>query len=219
MFGQRNAMTQSSHDSLTGRLGHPTEVGVMAMFHQLRKGSYLKSNSMIVLIYPFLALAVIGFIILAVIHVASLSGVTYPFDHLLQFLGPGIFVVFIPTIFVMNRLTRDFKQKDLWRAALRGCPRWMRWSVWAVCGYTWLGFFVLPLLYSGGMDNPANKARSMSGVLMMFYLIPAAVLYSATQVQRLDESRRCLNGHHLSPFAKFCEECGAPAAPADTVKS
>lgn len=174
---------------------------------------------MIALIYPFLALAVAGFIAVAAIHVASLFGVTYPFDHFLRFLFPGILVVFVPTIFVMNRLARDFKQKDVWRAALRGCPRWMRWTVWVVSGYTWLGFFVLPLLYGGGMETPANKARSMSGVLMIFYLIPAAVLYSATQVERLDAGRRCLNGHHLSPSAKFCEECGAPAAPVDTVQT
>ena len=84
------------------------------------------------LIYPLLALAVAGFIAVAAIHVASLFGVTYPFDRFLQFLAPGIFVAFIPTIFVMNRLTRDFKQKDLWRAALCGCPPWMRWTVWVV---------------------------------------------------------------------------------------
>lgn len=174
---------------------------------------------MIALIYPFLVLAVAGFIAAAAIHVASLFGITYPFDRFLQFLAPGIFVAFVPTIFVMNRLTRDFKQKDLWRAALRGCSKWMRWTVWVVFGYTWLGFFVLPLLYSGGTENPANKARSMSAVLMTFYLIPAAVLYSATQVQRLDAIRRCLNGHPLSPSAKFCQECGAPAAPVDTAQT
>jgi hypothetical protein len=174
---------------------------------------------MVALIYPFLAVAVAGLIAVAAIHVASLLGVTFPFDHFLKFLVPGIFVVFVPTIFVMNRLTRDFKQKDLWRAALRGCPRWMRLAVWVVFGYTWLAFFVLPLLYGGGMETAANKVRSMSGVLLMFYTIPAAVLYSATQTRRLDSGRRCLNGHHLSPAAKFCEECGAPVAPADALQN
>ena len=29
----------------------------------------------------------------------------------------------------------------------------------------------------------------------------------------LNESRRCLNGHHVAPRAKFCEECGAPLVP------
>jgi hypothetical protein len=68
---------------------------------------------MAILIYPFLALSAVGFVALLAIHVASLFGATYPFEHFLRFLGPGIFVVFLPTIFVMNRLTRDFKQKDI----------------------------------------------------------------------------------------------------------
>lgn len=62
------------------------------------------------------------------------------------------------------------------------------------------------------MDSAANKARSMSATLLIFYMIPLAVMYSATHVQRFDESRRCLNGHRVSPLAKFCEECGAPVA-------
>jgi hypothetical protein len=166
-----------------------------------------------ILIYPFLALSAVGFAALLVIHVASLIGVAYPFERFLGILGPGLFVVFLTMIFVMNRLTRDFKQKDIWRAALRGCPTWMRRAVWTISGYSWLGFFVWPLIFGGGMDSATNKARVGSGVLMIFYLISFAVLYSATKAQTLDESRRCLNGHHVSPLAKFCEECGAPVAP------
>jgi len=148
-----------------------------------------------------------------VVHVASLFGVAAPFEHVLRYLAPGVFVVFLPTIQVMTRLTRDFKQKDIWRAALRGCPQWMRRAVWVIFGYAWVGFFALPFLYGGGMDSEANKARMLSGTLLIFYLIPVAVLYSATQVTRFDENRRCLNGHPVSPLAKFCEECGAPVAP------
>jgi len=168
---------------------------------------------MAVLIYPFLALATAGFVATLAIHVESLLGATYLFDRFLKILGPGVFVVFLPTVLVMNRLTRDFKQRDIWRAALRGCPQWMRRTVWAIFGYAWVGFFALPFLYGGGMGSKANTARSMSATLLIFYLVPVAVLYSATQVQRLDESRRCLNSHRVSPLAKFCEECGAPVAP------
>jgi hypothetical protein len=167
---------------------------------------------MAILIYPFLALSAVGFAALLAIHVASLFGITYPFERFVGFLGPGMFVVFLPTIFVMNRLTRDFKQRDLWRAALRGCPNWMRRAVWAVCGYSWLGFFILPVIFGGGMRSATNTARIGSGALMVFYLIPFAVLYSATRIRRLDESKHCLNGHPVSPLAKFCEECGAPVA-------
>lgn len=168
---------------------------------------------MAVLTYLFLALSALGFAALVAIHITSLLGITYPFEHFIPLLGPAVFVVFVPTIFVINRLTRDFKQKDLWQAALRGCPTWMRRAVWAIFGYAWLGFFVLPVLYGGGMESARNKARIGSGGLMIFYLIPFAVMYSATRVRELDESRRCLNGHHVSPLAKFCEECGAPVSP------
>lgn len=167
---------------------------------------------MIAVIYPFFALAAVGFAAMLVVHVASLFGNIYLFERSIAVLVPGMFVVFLPTIFVMNRLTRDFKQKDLWRAALRGCPRWMYLAVWGIFVYGWAGFFVLPLLYGGGMNSAANKARGMSGALLVFYLIPLAVMYSATHVERFDEGRRCLNGHRISPFAKFCEECGAAAA-------
>jgi len=166
---------------------------------------------MAVITYPFFALAAVGFGVMLVVHVASLFGNTYLFGRTIALLGPGVFVVFLPTIFVMNRLTRDFKQKDLWRATLRGCPQWMCRTVYGIFLYCWAGFFVLPLLYGGGTD--ANTARILSGVLLAFYLIPLAVMYSATHVERFDEGRRCLNGHRVSPLAKFCEECGAPVAP------
>lgn len=88
-------------------------------------------------------------------------------------------------------------------------------TVWVIFGYAWVGFFVLPILYGSGMDSEANRARTLFGGLLISYLNPVAVLYSATQVKRFDESRRCPNGHHVSPLAKFCEECGAPVAPSD----
>lgn len=165
---------------------------------------------MAALIYPFLVLAGLGSAAVLMVHVEALLGTTYLFDHYLKYFGPGIFVVFVPTIFVMNYLVRYFKQKDVWRAALRGCPPWMRRLLWGVFGYAWVGFFALPFLYGGGMDSHPNQARAMSAVLLILYLIPLSVLYSAKQVPRLDLGRRCLNGHHLPPLTRFCQECGAP---------
>jgi hypothetical protein len=78
-------------------------------------------------------------------------------------------------------------------------------TVWGLFLYCWAGAFVF-----GGMDSPANKARSMSAGLLIFYLIPLAVMYSATNASRFDENRRCQNGHRVSQIASFCEDCGAP---------
>lgn len=82
--------------------------------------------------------------------------------------------------------------------------------MWGIFLYCCAGFFVLPLLYGGGMNEPSNKARALSAGLMIFYLIPLAVMYSAARVGSFDKNRKCRNGHRLPPSAKFCEECGAP---------
>jgi len=165
---------------------------------------------MALLIYPLLVLAAIGFVTVLIGHLAALLGATYLVESLLKFLVPGLFVVWFPTIIVMSRLSRDVKQKDIWRAALRGCPKWLQRAQYILFGYAWLGFFALPVVYGGGMGSDSNEARSISGVLVAFYSIATSVLYSATQIEKFDKSRYCLNGHRLSPLAKYCDECGAP---------
>lgn len=122
---------------------------------------------------------------------------------------PGIFLVWVPTILLMNTLNGDFKQKDLWKAALRGCPPWMRNAMKAVIASAFAGF-VIPLLQSQG-----GHVKSPEGFLIFpatFYSISFCTAYSFLHVDQLDFARKCLNGHHVSPSAKFCEECGAPLA-------
>jgi hypothetical protein len=162
-------------------------------------------------VYPLLALASAGLVASLILHLAALLGNASPFSRFGSSMCWVLVVVWFPSIFVMNRLTRDFKQKDIWKAALRGCPKVVQWALWIVVGYSWLGVFGLPFLFGGGRDSPANSARSVSGLLLPFYAIAACVLYSATRAEKLDQSARCLNGHHISPLAKYCEECGAPA--------
>jgi hypothetical protein len=86
----------------------------------------------------------------------------------------------------------------------------MRRTIWVIFGYCWLGFFILPALYGGGTQDDANTARVMSAGLVMFYLMAAAVSYSALNAERHDLLIRCANGHAVQPLAKFCHECGAP---------
>jgi hypothetical protein len=108
----------------------------------------------------------------------------------------------------MNRLTSDFKQKDLWTAALRGCPSWMRNALWVVIGCVFAVFF-FPLISKG---NPGEGPQTFVLFPITFYAVSFCVMYSFIQAEKQDALRRCLNGHTISPLAKFCEECGAPAA-------
>jgi hypothetical protein len=167
-------------------------------------------KSLSLLAYPFLTLVRLGLVSLLIAHIATLLGVIGPFQTIIKFLVPGLFLVWLPTILFMGRLTREFKQKEIWRAALRGCPKWLQRALWIVFGYAWVGFFALPAIYGGGAGSPINNARSMSAVLLTFFAIAFCVLYSATRAQTFDESRRCANGHRVSPLAKYCDECGAP---------
>ncbi len=168
--------------------------------------------------YPLFLLAVTGLLLGLLVHVASLFGAKTLFNLLARYVFLGIFIVFIPAIFAMNRMTREFKQRELWQAALRGCPKWMQKAVWIIFGYSMVGAFVVPFLYGGTPDKGDNNLRSVSAMVLGFYTIAVALWYSVTQVDEFDQSRRCVNGHRMNPLAKFCEECGAPAGRAEPVQ-
>ena len=78
------------------------------------------------LLKPFILLSAVGFVLSFIVHVFSLLGQKAPYSELAWGLHFGIFVVWIPTVFVSKKLTENFKQKDFWKAALRGCPAWLK---------------------------------------------------------------------------------------------
>jgi hypothetical protein len=161
-----------------------------------------------VIAYPVMILAAVGLLASFLLYASSYAAGPELGKVAVRFLFPGIFVVWLPTVLLMNRLTRDFKQSDLWKAALRGCPAWIRTGLWVVIGFVFLVAFVIPLL---GGNNPGPDSFLIFPAI--FYSVSFCVMYSILHVRKFDAERRCLNGHPSSPLAKFCEECGAPAAP------
>jgi hypothetical protein len=162
--------------------------------------------------YPVMVLSACG-----ILCCLLLAGMIVRGNHAIEkvapaLLFPGIFVVWFPTILVMNGLTRDFKQRDLWEAALRGCPSWMRTMLWITAGLIFFVGFALPFLLGG---NPAEFPESFVFFPIIFYAVSFCVMYSAIHAADHDARRCCLNGHRISPIAKFCEECGAPASPSN----
>jgi hypothetical protein len=63
-------------------------------------------------------------------------------------------------------------------------------------------------IIESGTKGTSIDTRIGSGHSMAFYSAAMAALYSAIHVRERDETRRCLNGHPVSPSAKFCEQCG-----------
>ena len=145
----------------------------------------------------------LAFYLLAVSGIFAVPGK----DAMLLFIG--IFPIWLPTILFMGRLTSEFKQKDLWKAALRGCPSWMRVVLYVLIGAAFLAF-LFPLLTGG---KPGEGPFTFMLFPSTFYAISFCVMYSLLHAEEYDASRRCLNGHVVSPLAKFCDECGAPAGP------
>ena len=157
--------------------------------------------------YPLIVLAAIGLILSCLVHLAAWLGVPVPAGA--NVLHYGIVVVWLPTIYVSNRLVKDFKHQDFWNAALRGCPAWMRYLVNGCFAYAFVSFggFLVYHLVTG---HALPMVRSLSGHWMAFYSAAFAVLYSGAQVERYDHQRRCPLGHPVSPSAEYCDQCGNP---------
>ncbi|MFI5059780.1 MAG: hypothetical protein ACHQLQ_16565 [Candidatus Acidiferrales bacterium] len=163
--------------------------------------------------YPVMILSAVGVLLCLSFYIIGVTGI-YPLPaRETPILFGGLFAVWIPTVILSNRLTQDFKQKDFWKAALRGCPAWMRSGLWAVIGCVFAVFF-LPVL---SRRSPGDSPQTFVLFPIMFYAVSFCVMYSLINVEKHDSVRRCLNGHAISPLAKFCDECGAPAAADSTV--
>ena len=143
-------------------------------------------------------------------HLAALWGSQGPLGDYALVLHIGIFIVWIPTVLVTSRMGADFKNKDLWKAALRGCPPWMRYMLYGFFGYAFVNFayFILVAPKGGSGPMPPAVVRGFSGHWMAFYSTAAAVLYSAKHINERDQGRTCANGHSVGPLARFCEQCG-----------
>jgi hypothetical protein len=166
------------------------------------------------LLRPFTWLAIAGFVASAIVHACALAGQPNPFGSAAWGLHAGIFVVWFPTVFVARRLSKGARQEDFWKATLRGCPRWVKTGGMFVVGYAILNFvlFVATRRPASGPAHDTAELRGFSGHWMVFYYIAAATLYSASQVGPLAR-RRCPHGHEISPFASYCETCGAAVGP------
>jgi hypothetical protein len=162
--------------------------------------------------YPVMVLAGLGVLASFCLATASLAGKAGIEKTALRLLFPGIFVVWLPTILFANLLNADFKQRDFWKAALRGCPPWMTRVLWVIVGIVFVGFFI-PFAWG---SNPGAFPPSFLMFPSSFYSISFCITYSLLHVERFDAECRCLNGHRISPLANFCEECGSPAAPEGT---
>lgn len=176
-------------------------------------GCHYALRDMTIALYPFMVLAAIGLLLSLGVHIMTLALLPIPGGGTVWALHIGIFVVWIPTVLVARRMTRQASRRDFWRATLRGCPGWMRTGVHIFFGYAFVNF-ALFFIGTVGHPKPTGAAppvvvRGFSGHWMFFYSAAFATLYSAIHASHLLRDRRCPRGHAVSHTATFCPDCGA----------
>ncbi|MFZ6672661.1 hypothetical protein [Undibacterium sp. Xuan67W] len=170
------------------------------------------------LLYPFMLLSAFGLLLSIASHLSALAGIPIPGGHLVWSLHAGIFVVWLPTVLVANRMSCHGKRSDFWKLALSGCPVWARYMLCGLFGYAVINFiFCMNNMpgHPGGLNasNDGTEVRLFSGHWMVFYAVAFATLYSAINNPHLLKSRKCAHGHEVAPFDQFCPTCGAVLAP------
>jgi len=136
-------------------------------------------------------------------------GIGKPFGYDPWPLHMGVFVVWLPTVLVAIKHTRNIPRNDAWKVILRGCPDWMKNGFYVIFGYAILSFIVF-IVYStqSSSGNDASVVRGFSGHWLVFYYAAFATLYSELQLEKQDPIRRCRNGHVVELGDKYCRDCG-----------
>jgi len=134
------------------------------------------------ILLPFITIAATGFVLSLVTHLMALAGKVPPGGGLVWGLHIGIFIVWIPTVWITNRKAPGFDRKFDWKTGTAGCPVWMRRVVQAVFVYAIINF-ILFMLGTAGQPKPVGPApasvlRGFSGHWMAFYSAAFSALYS-----------------------------------------
>lgn len=172
---------------------------------------------MTVLFWPFQWLALAGFLATVVVHLMALLQMPVPpllqpyiNDALYGILGAGVFVVWIPTVLAATAVSHSHRlSRVAWSTLMKGCPVWMRNTVYGLFAYAFINFFLVL-----GVEHNAQGGglvpRGFSGHWLLFYGAAFAVLYSITRRPELLKPRTCVAGHAVSPDDQFCPSCGQP---------
>jgi hypothetical protein len=164
------------------------------------------------LLIPFLILSLVGFLLSVSAHVLSLFGQMPPGGQLVMTLHVGIFVVWIPTVLLGARVTKNSSRKNFWKIMLSGCPTGMRYVLYGLFGYAFVNFILFVGSTSSGHQPSEGLdpgiVRGFSGHWMVFYWAAFSTLCSVIRSPQLFRERKCSNGHAVSLSDVYCPTCG-----------
>ena len=154
----------------------------------------------------FFPLAVLGFITSLVVHISAWGENPISLGFNPMILHGGIFLVFVPAIFLATRCLRGVAQEDSLPFLKRLLPAWTFPLIVAIFAYSFVNFFVAFFLKLGPTETAT--LRGFSGHWMIFYAVAAMLLRALRHGIPLAEAKVCTNGHLVAPNASFCGTCG-----------
>jgi len=148
------------------------------------------------ILYPFLAVSLAGFIVSAAVQILSVIGLDIPFPRLIFILHIGAMAMWIPAV-ITARFTRvkGAANEQYWSALLRGCPPWMLKALYILIVYVFVNFvffFVYVMFRPADMGVnhvPPIVFRGTSGHWLLFYYLSFAVMYSAVRIWRREDGK------------------------------
>ena len=171
------------------------------------------------LLLPLMVYAACGLALSIVVHILSFFGIALGGEALFTGLHIGIFPLWIPVVLIAQKMTNGATRKDFWKAALSGCPRWMKYMTYGFFGYAVVNFVIFFVLVGTTHPSkqpgppPADLLHGFSGHWMAFYSAGLAILTTAYRRGLSNLQRRCPFGHEIGWTDGFCPKCGAKVAP------
>lgn len=170
--------------------------------------------------------AAVGLAISLFTHVSALLGVAPSGNFLFFALHAGIFPLWFPMAFIVNKMTggmsRWGRSPSLlsWNTMLSGAPDGLRFLTYGFFIYAIANFayFVLSTIgaphsqHAGDIPGP-EVWRGFSGHWMLFYCAGLAIAPSAYRRGWNKLTPRCPNGHGVSMSDRYCPTCGAKILP------
>jgi hypothetical protein len=157
--------------------------------------------------------AACGLVLSLAVHLLSFFGLQLGGTTLFGALHIGIFPLWFAVVLISKKLTGGARRRDYWKAALSGCPAWMRYATYGFFIYALVNFILFAAVAPtgrqiGGGAPPSSVWHGFSGHWMAFYAAGLAVLTAAYRRGLSNLEQKCPNGHVIGFADKFCATCG-----------
>jgi hypothetical protein len=138
----------------------------------------------------FLEFSTVGLICSVAVHILGLFGRRPPFGYFAFLLQFGALVSGIGAALAVILLLSS-RGENFWRAALRACPKWVKWVTYLLIGYAIFNFIVFLNRFGHREGLPPDQImalvfRGVSGEWMAFYSTALLIFSSAIRGMKRD---------------------------------